>query len=132
MLELSSHLGGQSSAQLLRLFEATDGAQADDETLLGLRLVPVPTARLTQSLERDGSAWREAGTDLTVVDAIELNAHVVETTRQILLSLDGSVTIEEALARSAVAAGATAAEAVQALPLVRRLLTAGYLTPVVT
>ena len=129
VLELSAHLGGQGSAQLLRLFQATDAAQADDETLLGLRIVPVPTARLTQTLERKGGAWQETGTDLTVVDAIELNAHVDETTRQILLSLDGSVTIGEVLARSAIAAGAAADDAAQGLPLVRHLLTAGYLTP---
>ena len=46
VLALSSHLGGQGSTQLLRLFEATNAAQADDDALLGLRLVPVPTARL--------------------------------------------------------------------------------------
>ena len=129
VLALSSHLGGQASTQLLRLFEATDAAQADDETLLGLTLVPVPTARLTQRLEREGGAWQDAGTELTVVDAIELNARVDETSREILMALDGSVTIGEVLARSAVAAGVAAADAAQALPLVRRLLTAGYLTP---
>jgi methylase of polypeptide subunit release factors len=129
VLALSSHLGGQASEQLFRLFEATDAAQLDDETLLDLRIVPVPAARLTQILEPTGGAWREAGTDLTVADSIELKAHVDETTRRILLSLDGNATIGEVLAGAAVEAGAAPTEAAQALPLVRRLLTAGYLMP---
>ncbi len=130
VLELPSRVEGQASEQLLQLFTATDAAQEADETLLGLTLVPVTAARLAQSLERDGAGWRDAGTELTVADAIGLTARLDETTRAILLALDGTVPIGEVLARSAVAAGATAAEAVQGLSLVRRLLTAGYLTPV--
>ena len=91
--------------------------------------MPVPAARLAQLLERENGVWRDAGTELTVLDAIELKARLDETTRGILLALDGSATVGDVLARSAVAAGATAADAPQGLPLVRRLLAAGYLLP---
>ena len=129
VLELPTGFGGQASDQLLGLFAATDAAHASDETLLGLAPVPVPAARLAQLLERENGVWRDAGTELTVLDAIELKARLDETTRAILLALDGSATVGQVLARSAVAAGATEADAPQGLPLVRRLLAAGYLLP---
>ena len=63
----------------------------------GSGFVPVPTARLTQSMVRDSGGWRGAGTDLTVVDSIELKAHIDETTHQLLLALDGRATVGEVL-----------------------------------
>lgn len=130
VLDLTEPPQGQATDQLLRLLASLDAAQLDDATLLGLVLVPVPTARLTSTREPDpAGGWRDAGAELVVADAVHRGARIDPATRELVLGLDGRRTVEDVLASAAVAAGAAAEAAAQGLPTIRRLLAGGYLTP---
>jgi methylase of polypeptide subunit release factors len=129
VLDLNEAPKGQASDQLLRLLASLDAVHLDDETLLRAVVAPVPTARLTRTLEPAAGGWRDAGAELVVADSVHRGARLDPATREVVLALDGKRTVGDVLAKAAVAAGASGDDAAQGLPTIRRLLAGGWLFP---
>lgn len=110
-LELPGGPVGHASDQLLRIFAARESfaAGAIDQRRFAL----APDAMLH-------------GTELSLRGGLGLRAQLDETSLSLLLTLDGTLTVEEALRR----AGQEANEGPSGLPLVRRLVELGFLAPI--
>ena len=130
VLELPQDVRGQASDDLELLFGALDAAQDGDAALLRRRLAAPPSARLHRIHARSDGEWREEGAQLELTGALPFKGRLDAATADLLVRLDGTRTVGEALADAAAAAGAPREAAAQGLPLVRRLLSRGFLAPV--
>jgi methylase of polypeptide subunit release factors len=116
----------QAGDHLQRLFAGTDWQLAHDDTSLRVaRLRPVAAALVEQVARPHESRWQTSAVDLVHEGGLGFRAGLDGPAAALVTALDGSRTVDEALALVAAAGGNEAG----ALALVRELVSLGFYVP---